>query len=100
MKHEVKIYRRCNIEFEADNISNCLYNIEINQVTNQFLLKPEFDCLYMDCLQYYNQLVITSNNHPFPIKKQMFIKGLHFYQKIVTGYLLNCIIAWAFLQNN
>lgn len=85
-KHEIKICPRCNHSFECKvgDVANCQCNITIDNATKEFLAKTNYDCLCADCLKHFNQLVLLSKKHQFPIQKEFLIEGLHYY--IENGY--------------
>lgn len=81
MKHETKICPRCTHSFECKvgDVENCQCSISINDATKTFLTQTNFDCLCVECLKHFNQLVIRSKKILFPIQKEFLIEGEHYY---------------------
>lgn len=81
LKHETKSCPKCStiLECKVGDILNCECNIDLHQATKEFLTKTSFDCLCADCLKQINELGLLSQKHQFPIQKEFFIEGLHYY---------------------
>jgi hypothetical protein len=83
-KHEQKYCPKCNAPFicKVGDIANCQCStIVISDETKFFLSKTSFDCLCKNCLAKVNFDVRIAKGYQFPIQKEMFIEGLHYYKE-------------------
>lgn len=79
-KQGEKICGKCGASFlcKADNIENCACNkVQLSKETTEFLSKTNFDCLCINCLIHYNNLVEKTKK--YPISNNRLIKDIHFY---------------------
>ena len=68
----------CNV----NAIENCACStIELSPQTRNFLGKTYFDCLCNHCLEELNRKVAKTAEFSFPIKKEDFIEGIHYYRE-------------------
>ncbi|MBN8858687.1 MAG: cysteine-rich CWC family protein [Sphingobacteriales bacterium] len=80
-KHELKYCPRCGKDFECKvgDINRCqCTTVLISGETRQFLEQTHYDCLCSACLQQIDHLVRYSQQHLFPVQKEMLIEGLHY----------------------
>ena len=83
-KHEKKYCPRCSKPFicRTGDIAKCqCYGLGISDAARDFLLKTNFDCLCKDCLLEIDRLIKSSANYQFPVQKEMFIEGVHYYKE-------------------
>ena len=68
---------RCNVH----DIKNCFCStIELSLKTRNFLTKTYFDCLCNPCLDELNLKIVDAADLSFPVKKEEFIEGVHYYR--------------------
>lgn len=69
---------RCNVY----DIGDCSCStIELSPQTRKFLTKTYFDCLCNNCLEELNHKITRAEDFSFPVKKEEFIDGVHYYRQ-------------------
>jgi len=79
-----KICQRCKNEFTCNSkdIKNCDCNkVELSSELKYFLSKTEYDCLCQNCLTELGPIVSESEKERFPIKRENYIEGKHYYME-------------------
>ena len=68
----------CNVH----DIENCKCSkVNLSPQTRSFLTKTYFDCLCNSCLEEINRKIIRAAEVSFPVKKEEFIEGVHYYRE-------------------
>lgn len=83
-KHEQKYCPRCNAPFvcKMGDIGNCQCGtVVLSEEATAFLSKTYFDCLCKDCLLHINQITKAARPYQYPVQKEMFIAGIHYYKE-------------------
>lgn len=87
-KHEQKYCGRCFVLFtcKVSNILSCqCSSVQLSQLTKDFLLETNYDCLCAKCMCELNALV-NSNPHRISPNPSHLIEQLHYYKE--GGYFV------------
>jgi len=64
------------------DIVNCQCStIKLSDETKSFLSKTSYDCLCKNCLTKIDNTIKLSKLYHFPVQKEMFVEGLHYYKE-------------------
>jgi hypothetical protein len=75
---------RCKKYFECNthDIQNCFCNkVTLSKDLKYFLSKTSYNCLCKNCLQELENTVAEAKKESFPIKRESYIEGKHFYME-------------------